>query len=172
MTLECEHGQLIRSCNICEYEREIAELKSEIEAKDREIVGWKAAREYDLSLKRLIFLLGRRNSEITALYSQITCFEKQIARHEEDAESRSKVIAELKVEVEHLLDTRVEGGKVVELVEENVALKAKLSRFTTLMNDNEKAETVIRKGATLDVRLTREAAIDDYRAMLKEEVEG
>jgi hypothetical protein len=28
MSLECEHGQLARSCNICEYEREIAELKA------------------------------------------------------------------------------------------------------------------------------------------------
>jgi hypothetical protein len=24
---DCEHGQLRRSCNICEYEKEIAELK-------------------------------------------------------------------------------------------------------------------------------------------------
>jgi hypothetical protein len=28
---ECEHGQLARSCNICEYEQEIAELKTERE---------------------------------------------------------------------------------------------------------------------------------------------
>jgi len=28
MSLECEHGQLARSCNICEYEREIAELRA------------------------------------------------------------------------------------------------------------------------------------------------
>jgi polyhydroxyalkanoate synthesis regulator phasin len=41
--LECEHGQLARACNICEYEREIEELKQrisdaqvEIGAKDRE----------------------------------------------------------------------------------------------------------------------------------------
>jgi hypothetical protein len=26
--MECEHGQLARACNICEYEREIAELKA------------------------------------------------------------------------------------------------------------------------------------------------
>ena len=30
MSLECEHGQLARSCNICEYEREIAELKARV----------------------------------------------------------------------------------------------------------------------------------------------
>lgn len=30
MTIECEHGQLARSCNICEYEKEIADLKQEI----------------------------------------------------------------------------------------------------------------------------------------------
>jgi len=26
MRLECEHGQLARSCNLCEYEAEIVEL--------------------------------------------------------------------------------------------------------------------------------------------------
>jgi hypothetical protein len=30
MTIECEHGQLARACNICEYEREIAELKGKL----------------------------------------------------------------------------------------------------------------------------------------------
>jgi hypothetical protein len=30
MNLECEHGQLARSCNICEYEREIAELNARV----------------------------------------------------------------------------------------------------------------------------------------------
>jgi hypothetical protein len=30
MNLECEHGQLARSCNICEYEREIAELTARV----------------------------------------------------------------------------------------------------------------------------------------------
>jgi uncharacterized Zn finger protein (UPF0148 family) len=30
MSLECEHGQLARSCNICEYEREIAELTARV----------------------------------------------------------------------------------------------------------------------------------------------
>lgn len=37
--LECEHGQLARACNICEYEREIAELRArvkELEAEMRE----------------------------------------------------------------------------------------------------------------------------------------
>jgi hypothetical protein len=29
MGIECEHGQLARSCNICEYEKEIAELEAE-----------------------------------------------------------------------------------------------------------------------------------------------
>ena len=28
--IECEHGQLARACNICEYEREIAELKARV----------------------------------------------------------------------------------------------------------------------------------------------
>ena len=30
MSLECEHGQLARACNICEYEREIAELNARV----------------------------------------------------------------------------------------------------------------------------------------------
>ena len=29
MTIECEHGKLARSCNICEYEREIESLKDD-----------------------------------------------------------------------------------------------------------------------------------------------
>ena len=44
MSLECEHGQLARACNICEYEREIAELRArvgELEAeRDAECRGW------------------------------------------------------------------------------------------------------------------------------------
>ena len=30
MSLECEHGQLARACNICEYEKEIAELRARV----------------------------------------------------------------------------------------------------------------------------------------------
>ena len=30
MNLECEHGQLARSCSLCEYEREIAELTARV----------------------------------------------------------------------------------------------------------------------------------------------
>ena len=40
MNLECEHGQLARSCNICEYEREIAELNArvkELEAENKRL---------------------------------------------------------------------------------------------------------------------------------------
>ena len=29
MSIECEHGKLARSCNICEYEREIESLKDD-----------------------------------------------------------------------------------------------------------------------------------------------
>ena len=35
--LECEHGQLARACNICEYEREIEELKQRISDAQAEI---------------------------------------------------------------------------------------------------------------------------------------
>ena len=37
MNLECEHGQLARACNICEYEREIAELRARV----AEFEAWK-----------------------------------------------------------------------------------------------------------------------------------
>jgi len=43
MSLECEHGQLARSCNICEYEREIAELRARVavlEAESDAAVKW------------------------------------------------------------------------------------------------------------------------------------
>ena len=29
---DCEHGQLRRSCNVCDYEKEITDLKQELEA--------------------------------------------------------------------------------------------------------------------------------------------
>ena len=29
---DCEHGQLARSCNICEYEKTIGQLEQELEA--------------------------------------------------------------------------------------------------------------------------------------------
>jgi hypothetical protein len=35
--MECEHGQLARSCNICEYEREIDLLKGELELAKQEV---------------------------------------------------------------------------------------------------------------------------------------
>jgi hypothetical protein len=40
MSLECEHGQLARACNICEYEKEIAELNARVgvlEAENRRL---------------------------------------------------------------------------------------------------------------------------------------
>ena len=37
MSLECEHGQLARSCNICEYEREIAELNARVGELEAEV---------------------------------------------------------------------------------------------------------------------------------------
>ena len=46
MNLECEHGQLARSCNLCEYEREIAELTArvkELEAENKKYHEWVSA---------------------------------------------------------------------------------------------------------------------------------
>jgi hypothetical protein len=53
MNLECEHGQLARSCNICEYEREIAELRArvgELEA-DLKINASMLARQHDRNME-------------------------------------------------------------------------------------------------------------------------
>ena len=53
MSLECEHGQLARSCNICEYEREIAELRArvgELEA-DLKINASMLARQHDRNME-------------------------------------------------------------------------------------------------------------------------
>ena len=51
MSLECEHGQLARSCNICEYEREIAELTArvgELEAENKKLMAfWEWSRLAD-----------------------------------------------------------------------------------------------------------------------------
>jgi DNA repair exonuclease SbcCD ATPase subunit len=41
MSLECEHGQLARSCNICEYEREIAELRARVAELEAERDGYR-----------------------------------------------------------------------------------------------------------------------------------
>ena len=41
MNLECEHGQLARSCNICEYEREIAELNARVAELESDRDEWK-----------------------------------------------------------------------------------------------------------------------------------
>jgi U3 small nucleolar ribonucleoprotein component len=44
---ECEHGQLARACNICEYEREIAEIRTrvkELEAENKRL-KWLTAHE-------------------------------------------------------------------------------------------------------------------------------
>jgi hypothetical protein len=40
MSLECEHGQLARSCNICEYEREIAELNARVGELEESCAAW------------------------------------------------------------------------------------------------------------------------------------
>ena len=39
--IECEHGQLARACNICEYEREIAELRARVAELEASRDEWK-----------------------------------------------------------------------------------------------------------------------------------
>jgi hypothetical protein len=41
MNLECEHGQLARACNLCEYEREIAELNARVAELESSRDEWK-----------------------------------------------------------------------------------------------------------------------------------
>ena len=52
MNLECEHGQLARSCNICEYEREIAELKARVAELEAERDKLRIDASHDLAIAR------------------------------------------------------------------------------------------------------------------------
>ena len=52
MSLECEHGQLARSCNICEYEREIAELRARVEELEAERDKLRIEASHDLAIAR------------------------------------------------------------------------------------------------------------------------
>lgn len=173
--LDCALGDPCDYDHTCKNHRILSDLKHdalvEIEARDREIEGWEAAREYNLSL------IGKRNSEITTLNSHITCFEKQIARHEEEVRRKEDEIVALDERIGDLLDTRVEGSKVIDLVEENEALTVKLSRLTAFINDKERAEKVANTHTYMQslhdsnaLETIREDAINDYRAELLEEI--
>ena len=52
MSLECEHGQLARACNICEYEREIAELKARVGELEAERDKLRIEASHDLAIAR------------------------------------------------------------------------------------------------------------------------
>lgn len=56
MSLECEHGQLARSCNICEYEREIAELNARVGEQQTEREYGDILAEKDSTIKALVSL--------------------------------------------------------------------------------------------------------------------
>jgi hypothetical protein len=47
MSNECEHGQLARSCNICEYEEEIAELTAKLEKAEADAARYRFLRDED-----------------------------------------------------------------------------------------------------------------------------
>ena len=59
MSNECEHGQLARSCNICEYEREIAELQAQVADLTKDGYAWMA---HAIQLKEQVAELTDENN--------------------------------------------------------------------------------------------------------------
>ena len=109
MSLECEHGQLARSCNICEYEREIAELKARV----GELEAERDKLRDDLSGDKAILqnLLYREHEERRTLEDALT-EERQRTRLSEAVIRENEVLtkenmelnAELKREMNHYIE--------------------------------------------------------------------
>ena len=109
MSLECEHGQLARSCNICEYEREIAELKARV----GELEAERDKLRDDLSGDKAILqnLLYREREEKRAIEDALT-EERQRTRLSEAVIRENEVLtkenmelnAELKREMNHYIE--------------------------------------------------------------------
>ena len=109
MSLECEHGQLARSCNICEYEREIAELKARV----GELEAERDKLRDDLSGDKAILqnLLYREHEEKRTLEDALT-EERQRTRLSEAVIRENEVLtkenmelnAELKREMNHYIE--------------------------------------------------------------------
>ncbi len=106
---------------------------------------------------------------VAELNKEIACLKKQIERHKEDAESRAKVIADLRKEqlCPHC------GGKIELCGKCTPSFKTvsedKLSRLTAALNDDERAKKVAGEAFCVDYECGRRDAINDYRAMLREE---
>ena len=109
MNLECEHGQLARSCNICEYEREIAELRARV----AELEAERDKLRDDLSGDKAILqnLLYREHEEKRTLEDALT-EERQRTRLSEAVIRENEVLtkenmelnAELKREMNHYIE--------------------------------------------------------------------
>ena len=119
MSLECEHGQLARSCNICEYEREIAELKARV----GELEAERDKLRDDLSRDKAILqsLLDREHEERKDLEEEFTGKLKALERENEaltkenmelfaDRDEWRRIATEAKAGVEGLLADMREIG--------------------------------------------------------------
>jgi len=121
MTLECEHGQLARSCNICEYEREKAELKenAQLIEEAKEVMHQKilmleddlarAWRERDAAKKEVVLLaikLGHTEEEKYKLRDDL----------EAAIENGDKIMAELKIAVEKCVEISGERDEAREYI--------------------------------------------------------
>jgi len=93
MSLECEHGQLARACNICEYEREIAELTARVEELE-------AALAEERQRTRLSEAVIRENEELT----------KENMRLTQSRDEWKRIAMEAKARVEDLLQDMREIG--------------------------------------------------------------
>ncbi len=119
--------------------------------------------DYILYSDHLIAMKEKDKEHVAELNKEIACLKKQIERHKEDAESRSKVIADLRKEqlCPHC------GGKIELCGKCTPSFKTvsedKLSRLTVALNDDERAEKVAHNHSH---PLTCLAAINDYRTEL------
>ena len=108
MSLECEHGQLARSCNICEYEREIAELKARV----GELEAERDKLRDDLSRDKAILqsLLDREHEERKDLEEEFTGKLKALERENEALTKENMELREDLGVIENMLGDMREIG--------------------------------------------------------------
>jgi chromosome segregation ATPase len=155
MTIECEHGQLARACNICEYEREIAELKEEIAT----------LRLYKESTQGIE---SEREREISGL-------KVMIKNREEESNGWCKVAGERQREIAKM---RAESEKYYKRScawQSNYEEQGRtLSRLTALIESDEVAKQAVGKWSEEVNRswyLGKTDSVRVYRKILKEEIE-
>lgn len=88
MAIECEHGQLARSCNLCQYEWEIAELKEQINTLEYETIQHG--------------IIGTQKDTIKAMETEIAMLKALSKIQGENVQMHWKRHAEMKAEIERL----------------------------------------------------------------------